>query len=242
MQPSICPPFVVPLRPSGYPSTVSLQPLIRSPSATGWVYTSPGLPRLPYWRTWDSFLGLGLFLQPWVGVGSFLGLGLFPQPRVGASPKSSPKGFTFGLGLVLQPAAAPSPSSYGSLVSWSWMITPFNLRITQLGPFFNRQTVVGRCGNRILMMYLWWFTANNAGKIIGANISFLRWFGIMNDVYVHCYAHWWDRGLHLQSGVNLPMLGVQLSIYVVNRSRCELFVSFLETRVEVNDSFNLRVQ
>ena len=30
---------------------------------------------------------------------------------------------------------------------------------------------------------------NDWNKIINANLSFLRWFGIMNDAYIHRYAH-----------------------------------------------------
>ena len=99
--------------------------------------------------------------------------------------------------------------------------------------------VVGRYDNRILMMYLWWFNANDVSKTISVNLSFLRWFGLINDAYVHCYAHWWDHGLHVQSEVNFPVLWAQLSIYIVNRSRCKLFVGFL---LEVSDFLNLRVQ
>ena len=33
------------------------------------------------------------------------------------------------------------------------------------------------------------FTANDVSKIISANLSFLRWFGLMNDAYVNRYAH-----------------------------------------------------
>ena len=118
MQPLVCPPLVVLAWPSEYPSTVSPLLLVWSPSAAGWIYAFPGPLCLPRRRTWDSFLGLGLF----------------PQPQVGASLGSSTKGFAFGLGLVPQPAAAPSPSSLGSLVLWLWVITPFYLGITQLGP------------------------------------------------------------------------------------------------------------
>ena len=66
-------------------------------------------------------------------VGSFLGLGLFPQPQVGVSPRSFPKGFAFGLGLVPQSVTASSPSSLGSLVLGLRVIGPLSLGITQLG-------------------------------------------------------------------------------------------------------------
>ena len=32
----------------------------------------------------------------------------------------------------------------------------------------------------------------------------------MSGAYIHRYTHWWDHGLHIQSGVNLPMLWAQL--------------------------------
>ena len=40
----------------------------------------------------------------------------------------------------------------------------------------------------ILSVFVW-STANDAGKTISINLSFLRWFGLMNDVYVHRYTH-----------------------------------------------------
>ena len=27
--------------------------------------------------------------------------------------------------------------------------------------------------------------------------SFLRWFSLINNAYVYCYAHLWDRGLQM---------------------------------------------
>ena len=87
--------------------------------------------------TFPHFLNR-LWPQPWISiqVGSFLGLGLFPQPRVGVSPGSTPKGFTFGPSLLPQSVAASSPSSFGSLALGLWVITPLDLGITQLGPSF----------------------------------------------------------------------------------------------------------
>ena len=75
-----------------------------------------------------------LLCWPWTSIPmeSFLGLGLFPQPWVTLSLGSSLKVFAFRLGLVPQSIAASSPSSLGSLVSWLWAIVPFNLGITQL--------------------------------------------------------------------------------------------------------------
>ena len=148
-----------PPQPSEYSFAVFPQPLVWSPPTVGWVYIFPRPLHLPHQRTWDSFLVNHLDV-PWVNfvlggkrldltfppfpswllhwpwtlilVGFFLGLGLFPQPQVGVSLGSSMKGFTFGLGLVPQPIVASSPSSLGSLISWPWVITPFNLGITQL--------------------------------------------------------------------------------------------------------------
>ena len=109
---------------------------------------------------------------------------------------------------------------------------PFNLGITQLGPPSSAKLLSRGETIEYWWVYLWWFTANDVGKTIGANLSFLTWFGLINDAYVHRYPHWWDHGLHIQSGVNLSMLWAQLSIYEVNRSRCELFIGFLLSKLE----------
>ena len=108
----------------------------------------------------------------------------------------------------------------------------FNLEITQFGLPSSAKLLLGGatieywwciCGDLMLIMWV---------KTISVNLSFLRWFGLMNDAYVHRYTHWWDRGLHLQSRVNLPVLWAQLSIYVINKSRCGLFIGFLLSELE----------
>ena len=92
--------------------------------------TFPLFPNKLLCQSWTlipvgSFLGLGIFPKPWVGVslgfspnGLAFGLGIVPQSWVRMSLGFSPKGLTFGLGLVPQSVATSSLSSPGSLVSW----------------------------------------------------------------------------------------------------------------------------
>ena len=86
--------------------------------------------------------------------------------------------------------------------------------------------VVRKCDNWILMGVFVVINANDWDKIINANLSFLKWFGLTNDAYVYRYAHWWDCGLHVQSRVNLPVLWAQLSIELTGRDASCSSVSF----------------
>ena len=49
--------------------------------------------------------------------------------------------------------------------------------------------VVERCNNEILMSVFMVINTNDWNEIINAKLSFLRWFSLMNDAYVYCYAH-----------------------------------------------------
>ena len=91
------------------------------------------------------------------------------------------KGFAFGLGLVPQPIVVSSPSSLRSLVLWSCAIIPSFMLIDEC--------IVGRCKNGILMSVFVVINTNDWNKIINGKLSFLRWFDLMNDTYIHRYAH-----------------------------------------------------
>ena len=54
--------------------------------------------------------------------------------------------------------------------------------------------------------------ANDWNKIVNAKLSFLRWFGLITDAYIHRYAYGWDRELHVQLELKVVVLWAQLSI------------------------------
>ena len=75
--------------------------------------------------------------------------------------------------------------------------------------------------------------------------SFLRWSRVINNAYVHCYAHLWDRWLQIWVGKQFPVMWAQLSIrWQMNKLRWELFFGFslsLYQWEEVSKSLSLGI-